>query len=543
MPALHFLRGRKGIEKKPTAIATTPQGQWAAEAPETTAPTGRHDLFDVYSAWLGDPLERYGPLEVANGVPIKRKVAMMKDPILAMCIGYAGAMMINAKRVIKCKDAAKQRFFEAMFRMWEQEFILSANVGIALGAVGMVKKWRFMRPERVSVEDPDPWTGRAMPFIVKGFDILNPLNVSPKFDGKGRTFEGISTPDDDLDVFYSLWLTFRKELAFGSYYGAGRLDHCYKDWWMAEYGGDNYMIAMQKEADRVALVGYPPGQTGGVDNRTIAVQVGDRVRSGATAAFPTNVYETTNALDGTKSLTNVRRWTLEFLEGAGSFQRFHEIDDHHSKRKCLGYFIPPQTILDVKQSAVGGPTTADVLGDISIELLMQDAADMDRHLNRYVFPAVSKANFPPGSPEVRVETVGLDSDNLDQMFEIVKTLAPESEDVKYFDMRESMKRLGFPLRSEEDVRKAEEEAAKKAKAVQIAEAKTKGPPGEPVKDEEPKAAAEGDVTGPTGSPLAPWPANQQVPITADDVAEALVDWERLAPKEASGLLVALTEEG
>ena len=556
MPAIRFLRGSKDKgEEQVTTIGQTQQKQWVAEAPETTAPSGRHDLFDVYGAWLGNPYERYGPLELAGGISMKRKVAMMKNPILAMCIGYAGAMMINAKRVIVCKDAAKQRFFEAMFRMWEKEFVLSANVGIALGAIGLEKKWRFMKPDRVNMEGPDPWTGRATPYIVKGFNILHPLLSSPRFDTRGRVFQGIETEDGSLDVFYSLWLTFRKELAFGAYEGAGRLEHCYKDWWMSQYGEDNYLIAMQKEADRVVKVGYPPGVTNGVQNQAIAVNVGDAVRSGATVAMPTSVYELISAADGSTAMTNVSRWTMDFLEGSGSFQRFHEIDDQHSKKMCLGYFIPPQTIIDVKQSALGGPTTADVLGDISIELLLQDAADMDRHLNQYVFPAVSKANFPGDSPEVRVETIGLDPDNVTQLGEIVKDMMSVSPDSKFFDMREAMKRIGLPLRSEEDVEKAEREDAEKAQAAQVAQAalptKEQGSPeaGGPAEPAVPGKGADGIIEGFVatadgnmsrihGEALSPWQADRQLIINPEDIAAALVDWELKAPEAARGLLVA-----
>ena len=334
----------------------------------------------------------------AYGVPMARKVQMMKDPILAMCIGFTGATLLKAKRVIDCKDDTKRRFFEAMFRTWEKELILNANVGIALGSVGMVKKWAFKKPRKITVDDPETWTGKATPLILDGLDILSPLTSTPLFDGKGRVFEGISTPEGELDVFYSLWLTFRKELAFGSYYGAGRLEHCYKDWWMSEFGHDLYLVAMQKEADRVVVIGYPPGTdaASGKSYQQIAIEIGNAVRSGATVALPTNPYVSVSELDGTEVMSSIQQWTADFLEGSTTFQRFHEIDDHHSQRKMLGYFVPPQIALNVKQSALGGPTTSDVLSELAGELLMQDAADIDRHLNEYVFPAVSKANFAAG---------------------------------------------------------------------------------------------------------------------------------------------------
>ena len=549
---MNFLRGQSGMDVKPPAIAQTPENQWVSEAPQTTAPMGPYSLYHVFSGWLGDPVERYGPLEISTQIPLKRKVVMMKDPILSICIGYVGSMLMNAKRVIVCQDAAKQRFFEAMFRDWEKEYILNANIGIALGSVGMLKKWRFEKPKRVSVEDKDPWTGKATPYIIAGFDIMDPLSVSPNFDKKGRVFEGIETADGALDVFYSLWLTLRKELAFGSYWGVGRLDHCYKDWWMSEYGADNYIVAMQKESDRVVSVGYPPGKTGGTDNQATAVLIGDRVRSGATVAFPTSVYKTVSQMDGSDQLSNIRKWTLEFLEGSGSFQRFHEMDDHHSRRKALGYFVPPQTLMDVKQASMGGISTAQTLGDISAKLLLMDAADIDRHLNEYVFPAVSKANFPPDSPEVRVVTTGLDANNKEQLMEIIKALSGSDPDITYFDMRQAMERLDFPLRTEDEVAKKKAAEAFKFQQQAVAGKNPEGDAGGDPKDDKtekkptvaeedvkPKAAADEDTESLIhGDPLPKWPVNKPVEITPIDIAMALADWQKNVPEEARGLLLA-----
>lgn len=528
------------MEKKTEAkvnVARTPQGQVVAEMPRTTAPVMQHNVFGVWTFWLGDPMQRYGRLAPSTAVPLSVKVMMLKDPVLAMCAGFTGATLAKATREIHCKDEAKRRFFEAMVAEWQREFILQANVGIALGSIGLIKRWKFETPQPTAVDDPPVWTGAATPFVVTGFDQIHPLTSEPRFDKTRRHFEGIGAGDELIDVFYALWLTFRKEFAFGDYRGAGRLDNAYKDWWHAQFGQDLYLVAQQKESDRVVMVTYPPGEDpeSRKDFQTIALEVGDNVRSGATVALPSSVYPSVNDLGDEDGLTNVRKWSLEFLEGSGSLSRFHEIDDHHAQRMALGYLLPPQTFMNVKQSALGGPTTADVLADVAQDLLMLDAQDIDRHINEYVFPAVSRANFPPDSPPVTMRTVGLPDDNREQLMEIVRILTQKGEEPgQIFDMREAMERLEFPTRSEAQVEEDAEE-----------ETPTQTPPGQV-----PEGEGEGEATmaiasqaGDTqvvGEPLPKWPADQDVSVDAVDVAAALMDWEVRAPEVARGLIVALT---
>ena len=102
--------------------------------------------------------------------------------------------------------------------------------------------------------------------------------------------------------------------------------------------------------------------------------------------------------------------------------------------------------LNVKQSALGGPTTADVLTKLAEDLLLMDAADIDRHVNDYVFAPVARANFPPDSPRVRVRTVGLTSEIRSQLFEIIKGLLTRADvDPGSVDVDEGLRRLGIPI--------------------------------------------------------------------------------------------------
>jgi hypothetical protein len=142
----------------------------------------------------------------------------------------------------------------------------------------------------------------------------------------------------------------------------------------------------------------------------------------------------------------VRKWSIEFMETDSDPGSFHEVEDQCDRKMALGMLVPPQAFLDVKQTALGGPTTADVLMDLAEELLLMDAADIDRHVNEYVFPAVSRANFPPDSPKVRVRTVGLEAENTELLHTIIEKLLQRPDtDVSVFDLRGALERERMPL--------------------------------------------------------------------------------------------------
>lgn len=439
---------RKKPRKKPVRTGKTPQKQITAETPQTTAPTSRQFWWGKYGYWLGDSERRYGRLTSSRSIPAHTKLEMLRDPVIALAMGFISATLVKAKRVIECSDESKRRFFEAMFRAWEQEYILKSAMAIALGSCGLIKRFQFAVPETVEIAAPPVWTSAATPYIIEGFDAVYPIGSSAVFDDKGRQFQGMSTPDGKIDVFYSLWIVMGQARAFGAYAGSGRLENVYRDWWLKSFGRDLYLVWLQKCANPVVAAGFPPGKTEGTSHQDIAIQTGDAMRSGATVAIPSTVYENVDTLTGDERLSAVRQWTLEFLESHSDIGQFHQLEDHADQKISLGMLVPPQAYLNVKQSALGGPTTADVLTRLAANLLMIDAAYLDQPLNDYVFPVISRANFPPSSPRVRVRTVGLDTGSKKQLYEIVKMLLGRMDtDTSLFDLLEGLKRLGMPVAS------------------------------------------------------------------------------------------------
>jgi len=436
------------MKQKPTyQVGKTPQEQTAAETPRTSAPGVQHQFWGTYGYWLGDPERRYGRLQSAQNIPAHTKLEMLRDPVIAMTMGFIGATLVKAKRVIECVDEPKRRFFEAMFRRWEQEFILQAAMAVALGSCGLIKRFAFERPQPSEIEAAPVWTAAATPYIVRGFDAVYPVGTSPKFDNKGREFLGIETQDGTVDVFYSLWLTLGQARAFGAYGGSGRLENVYKHWWIKNFGWDLYLVWLQKNANPAVKVEHPPGKdSAGKSHQAIALGTGDSLRSGATVAVPSSVYKMVDQLSGDERLAAVKKWTVEFLESSSRVGQFHEMENQCDDKIALGMLLPPQAIMDVTGGDLGGPTSADKLTKLAETLLLMDAADIDRHVNDYVFPAVERANFAPGSPRVRVRTVELEQDSRTMLFEIVKVLLGKmGADTGEFDLVEALRRLDLPV--------------------------------------------------------------------------------------------------
>jgi len=518
-------------EKPTTHIAKAPEGQILPETPRTTAPSAQSQFFGTYGYWLGDPERRYGRMTSARNIPERVKLEMLRDPVIALAMGFITASLVKAKRVVECPDEAKRRFIEAMFRAWEREFIIQASQAVALGSCGLIKKFRFQVPEPEEIGAPPVWNSSATPYIVEGFDQCYPVTSSARFDPKGRTFLGITTTDGDVDAFFSLWITMGKARAFGAYAGSGRLENAYKEWWAKHFGHDLYLVWLQKQINPAVMVGFPPGtDPSGSSNRDVATAVGDSVRSGATVALASSVYTTTDQMTGGEEMSAVRKWTLAFLESARAVGEFHEIADHHDRKISVGMLIPPQAMQDVTGGDLGGPTSADKLTDIAEDLLMQDAADIDRHLNEYCLPIVERANFPPDSPRVRVRTVGLEPESRAQLFEIVRGLLGRLDvPPTYVDLMEALRRLNIPQGEEmiamplpdEETEEEVEEEVPEAVAFQAAE-----PGQEPATtDGNPPAAALQKIVS---VPLSPVPG--QVTFTEQDITQAVARLRDVLPE-------------
>ena len=432
-------------------IGRTPQGGVVAETPAAIKP-GVTSTWGMMYALLGDPTSRYGQLQVGDRISPTVKLQMISDPVIGFSLAFISAKLVRAEYEIQCADPEIQAFFKAMYAGFHREFMLQAAMAVAFGSAGLIKKLRFEMVRPLDVGEPAPWNYSTTPFICAGFDQVNPVGSWPDFDQDGR-YAGFTYSKGKVDRLYSLWLTVGRAKAFGKYSGWGRLNNAYKSWWMGEFGYDQLAVHMQKFVDRVVEVSFPPGKDAdGNDMSDTAITIGDQVRSGATVALPSNVYAVFDESLGMERLTAIRRWAVRFLENAENIDAFLGLADHLDARKAMAMLVPLQAYQQVKQSALGGPTTSDVLGELATEQLIEDASDLDMHVNEYLFPFLLRANFGPDAPPVTKVTVGLHQSDRGELFTLMAALVNrmDSTAAARIDVDELAHRLDVPIVPQEE---------------------------------------------------------------------------------------------
>ena len=399
------------------------------------------------SGVLGDPGQRYGYLTASQRLSASVKIKMLYDPVIAFSVAYISSKLVKAEYEIECADEGIRDFFQAMYGWFHREFMLQAAMAVPMGSIGLIKRFAFQVPDPLSVGDRAVWSSAVTPYICTGFDQISPVGASPEFDRDG-TFTGFSYSEGKVDRLYALWVTIGRAKAFGKYRGTGRLENAYKMWWLGEFSYDQLAVHIQRFVDRALIIDFPPGKDDdGKEMSDTAISIGDSLRSGATVALPSTVYGVYDESVGVERLTAIRQWGARLLERAENVQAFITLADHIDSRKAMGMLVPFQVYQQVRQSSLGGPTTADVLGQLAIDLLIEDATEIDMHLNQYVFPYLLRANFGPDAPRVLKVTTGLNEYDRGEIFELVRILAQRIDDRAStpFDLETLAHRIGVPI--------------------------------------------------------------------------------------------------
>jgi len=442
------MKDRTRADERTPDLGKTPEGQTVAETPAVSMPDVRLLYRGGYGEWLGDPGRRYGRLRSSRDIPDWVKLEMLTDYVFSWCQAWVMSTLLKMKRVITCPDEQKRRFFETLWDDWGDEYLKQSSMAVALGHAGLIKRYEFAVP--TPKRGPPVWTSETLPFIVTGFEQVYPVGSKPRFDETGKHFKGLTMADGtDVDLVYSLWITIAQEWVFGDYNGRGRLEAGYPAWWLQRFNRDMWTVSKIKFNDPLVLSRYPPGQTpDGTSHRDIARDVGNAARSGATVALSSEPYETLS-ITGEKAYTSVPRWDVKFLGDRVDVEDLVATEDHLDAEKALAYFLSPQMFKHVQQTALGGPTTAEVLAETAEDMLLSDARTLDRHINDYVFDPMETFNFSPNSPRVRIDTLGLDETSKDQLLEIIKTILSKPEtDAGVVDLAEALRRLAIPTEVE-----------------------------------------------------------------------------------------------
>jgi hypothetical protein len=233
-------------------------------------------------------------------------------------------------------------------------------------------------------------------------------------------------------------------------------------WWLGEFSYDQLAVHIQRFVDRALVIDFPPGRDDdGNEMSDTAISIGDSLRSGATVALPSTVYSVYDESVGVERLTAIRQWGARLLERGENVQAFITLADHIDSRKAMGMLVPFQVYQQVRQSSLGGPTTSDVLGQLATDLIVEDATEIDLHLNQYLFPYLLRANYGPDAPRVTKVTTGLNEYDRGEIFELVRILAQRIEDRAStpFDLETLAHRIGVPIVARRDEEKGPAEPA------------------------------------------------------------------------------------
>lgn len=429
-------------------LERTPQGQIVTgETPDSNRP-GLRDPLAPWETWLGNPKDRYGQHLAAADVPVTTLLNMLPTPVIALASSFISALTIRAKYVIECEDPAKQAFFQEMYDAVHWEFMLQATMAMLVGHQGLVKAFETVPPDRFA-----SWQSEARPLAITGFTQIHPSDGDPTFE-KGH-FTGITLGNGTVvSPFYALWLTRAKHLVFGDYDGWGRLRNAYDDWWSKQFARDLYLVYLQKAVQPTPIVDHPPGETGGKPYRDHAKSVAEAHLAGAPVTLPSDTYTFRDERNQDRP-SAIRKWALRYIQSGGDVGEFHKIDDQHDAQMAMGLLVPPQALLKAQMTSLSGTSTTEVLGELTEDVLILDIAEIDRHINEYLFPILDRANFPAGGKPVTKRTVGLNRQDRVKLWEVLTTLLAKVEGDGGVDTGELMDQLEVPRRQEQPTTDAE----------------------------------------------------------------------------------------
>lgn len=432
-------------------LQKTPVGGYIP--PSRDIPTGgvAYDPWRSLAPFMESPMTRLGQRRGGRWIGVGTMMEMQTDELIQFLLAYQAALLANADTKIRCADPTIQKFFEAMYTAIHRDLMLSCAPALFYGYQALVKQFSFGIPPNDG--DESIWQGTAQPLILKGVKQLAADAVIPASDDNGR-FAGIETVlgGAPVPVVYSLWLTIGKHWVAGDYYGMGRAVTTYEAWWQKHFTIDQRTLWIQRGVDPVVVMRHPsgvytePGKDTPTANSEVAQRTGDNARAGTTITMPSDLHVV--AADGgyEQRPTSARQWDIDYLINTANPGPLTDIKDDEDRRIAFGMYFPPQAVLEAKSLGLGGPNTAEVLGTVAEQTLLQDIATIDAHLNEYVFPFILAANFGPNAARVYKETLGLNEAAraaVQATFEALLSRADTNATI--FDLRGMAERLHVPL--------------------------------------------------------------------------------------------------
>jgi hypothetical protein len=365
------------------------------------------DAFNSLRPYMSSPVDRLGKLVDPRFLTLDHMQLMMYDELIMFLMQYQTSQLVNAQYEITGSDPEQTAFIKAWYDSVHLNFMLSAAPAVHFGWQGLIKRFAFDTPNWKDGEQT--WKSTVEPYVVREFTQIDQQFGQPLYDEQGH-FAGISVDGHpNVPTIHALWITIGAHWVAGDPMGWGTFRAAYVPWWKKHFGDDQETLYMQRGVDPAVVVRHPSGmpKDGPLTYSQIALGIGNSVRGGMTVAMPSDTYPIVDDGGYTQKPSGSRKWDIEYLINTGDVSNFMNLEDRQDKRICRAFLTPDQAILESKSMGLGGPNTAEVLGNIAEDCQMQNAAQIDDHFNKYVFPIILRANYGSKAKPVQKRTMRL----------------------------------------------------------------------------------------------------------------------------------------
>lgn len=431
------------------------------------------------------------PFDVTK-IPLSKLEQMRRDPMLAFGLTFAKIPLIRAPWYIKSSDPQRAAFIDGALRRIYGRFILAFCNCFDYGYSPIVKRFEYVDEVDWSYIDPATGDEKAAwpykgikPLVWKPFVALNPRHAEAHWNSKGE-FSGIDYAPQgntgffgyrggaafpwetkngraaDIPLDWALWATNEKDSVHGNIYGYPRLGYAYRFWWSYWFKFNLSDRAFERWADPPVIVRHPTADSFDEDGNAVhygdeALALAEKLRSGANASIPSDP-----ALGLDDRALNMRQWEIEQFESKVEFEAFNQTFEYLDIQKLRSVMVPEQSLVEGKGGS-SSRNVAEIYGDLFQESQAVVMEEIDDHINRYMIPQLLEANFGTDGPECTKVTTGFDPQDIETMRAVIGAIANRENDEMPIDIRETLKRLGIPLLSQQEHERVLKEKADRAK--------------------------------------------------------------------------------
>lgn len=471
------------------SIRSSVQGK--EQAPSSRQQAGANINWAKIREQLGDPFD-------VERIPLSRLRLMRRDPQLAFGLSFIKTPHARSKFYINAKSTKGPNAQVAGNVDWAMRRIFASYVlqhlnCLDFGFQGMAKRYELRTPSGTFIDTSEGgekteqplWSeGKIQPIVWKPFVALPPEKIEPiwsnsgEFDGIlysassapggiGASATGSDKEEFKIDLYHSLWATHDQEQNMGSIFGYPRLGYAFRHWWSYWLRWAIADQAFEKKADPSIIVRHPDGQFELEDGsfmeyRNYALEMGERMRSGATISLPSDVYM--GEIDGKPS--SVRMWDIETVKDATNFEPFDKSFSYLDIAKIRALWIPEQSLME----GGGGTSSRNVAGEMfdsfteSQAVLSNQIVDT---LNRWVIPQFLAVNFPEFVAEggtAEIVMTGFADQDIDARNQILQLIGQQDsgsrELLKIVDLQRMCEDAGVPILNFKEQQQREQELAK-----------------------------------------------------------------------------------